>query len=504
MSIPEPILQIIDKLTKANHEAYIVGGCVRDLVLSEVEGLRDAKPKDWDITTSARPEQIQKLFKKSFYDNAFGTVGVITDSDDETLKVIEITTFRTEAKYSDKRHPDKVEFAKTVEEDLMRRDFTINAIAAEIRNTKYEVRNSRPATRDPQTSLVLIDPYNGQADLKKGIIRTVGNPDERFSEDALRLMRAIRFATTLDFAIEENTLKSIQKNAPLLQEIAKERIKDELEKILMSKRAHFGIMYLAETGLLKYILPEFERGIGISQNHHHPFDCFYHGIASLEFAVSENYNLELRLAALLHDIGKPYVKENLGTRSTFYNHAQFGAKVTETILKRLKFSNKVIEKVVHLVRFHLFYYETDIVTESGVRRLLVRIGKDNAQDFIALRMCDRFGSRVPKIKPYGLRHLEYMFEKVSSDPITPKMLKINGDDIMKLLKIEPGPRIGLILNALLEEVLDDPKKNKKTLLKKMVQDFAKLSAKALEKKANKIHEFKEEKIAKIKAKFWVK
>ena len=502
MLIPPEVTKIIEKLNKAGHEAYIVGGCVRDY-------LRERKPKDWDITTSAKPEQIQKLFKRSFYDNTFGTVGVPIETEDDSLKVIEITTYRTESQYTDKRHPDKVEFAKTVGEDLARRDFTVNAIAGKVRSMNDEVRKTRNEDESSDfklrtSNLILIDPYDGKKDIKSELIRTVGIPADRFGEDALRLMRAVRFATELDFAIEKETLEAIKKNTESIREIAKERIRDELVKIIVSPRAHFGIMYLHETGLLKYILPELETGIGISQNHHHPFDCYYHAIYSLEYAVQEKYSLEVRLAALLHDIGKPYVKEGLGTRSTFYNHAQFGAKVTETVLKRLRFSKKLIEKVVHLVEFHLFYYETDIVTESGVRRLLRRIGKENIKDFMELRMCDRVGSRVPKAKPYRLRHLEYMFEKVGADPINPKMLKIDGNEIMKFLSIEPSKKVGLLLEGLLQEVLDDPKKNTKKHLTTRVKALNKLTCKALEKKAHKIYELKQEKDAEIKAKYWIK
>jgi len=479
MQIPKEVIQIIEKLIKANYEAYIVGGCVRDY-------LRKQKPKDWDITTSAKPKEIQKLFPKSFYDNQFGTVGVITTSKDKTLKTVEITTYRTESKYTDKRHPDEVKFAKSIEEDLSRRDFTVNAIAYDPLKKKY------------------IDPYKGKKDIKDELIRTVGNPKDRFSEDALRLMRAIRFITELDFSVEIETLKAIEETAESIREIAKERIRDELVKIISSSRAHFGIMYLHEAGLLKYIIPELEKGIGVSQNHHHPFDCFYHNVYSLEHAAKENYSLEIRLAALLHDVGKPYVKEGLGRRSTFYNHAQFGAKVSKTILKRLRFSKKLIDHVCHLVEFHLFYYETDVVTESGVRRMLRRLGKENIKDFIELRMADRIGSRVPKAKPYRLRHLEYMLEKVGADPIDSKMLKINGDEIMQMLKIEPSKRVGLLLESLLQEVLDDPKRNTKTFLKKRVKELHKLTDKKLEEKSQKVYQFKQEKDAERKARYWVK
>ena len=479
MMIPKEVKTITQKLNRAGFEAYIVGGCVRDM-------LREKKPLDWDIATSAKPKEVQKLFPKSFYDNQFGTVGVLTGSKDKSLEVVEVTTFRTEAKYSDRRHPDSIKFAKSIKEDLARRDFTINAMA-------YNPENKE-----------LIDLFGGREDLKAGLVRAVGEAEERFKEDALRLMRGVRFATVLDFTLEGETLKAIQKNAPLLEEIAKERVKEELEKIIMSERAHFGIMYLHEAGLLKYIMPELERGIGITQNHHHPYDCFYHGVYSLEYAALNKYSLELRLAALLHDIGKPYVKEGLGSRATFYNHAQYGAKVTETLLRRLKFSRKVVEQVSHLVRFHLFYYDADVVTESGVRRLLRRIGKENAKDFIKLRMADRIGSRVPKAKPYRLRHLEYMFEKVAEDPIDPTMLKIDGNEVMALCKIEPGPRVGLLLEGLLQEVLDDPKRNKKTYLKKRVLELNSLSDKELKKKAEKVYKFKEEREQERKAKYWVK
>jgi tRNA nucleotidyltransferase (CCA-adding enzyme) len=490
MTIPNEVLKIIQKLTNASYEAYIVGGCLRDCLLG-------IKPKDWDITTSAKPKEIQKLFKKSFYDNNFGTVGVPTDSQDDSLKVIEITTFRTEAKYSDKRHPDKIQFAKTIEEDLKRRDFTMNALAACLKKSSLnkEVKIS---------NLEIIDPFKGKKDIKEGILRTVGKPEDRFKEDALRLMRAVRFATELNLTIEEKTFKAIQKNAPLLKEIANERIRDELIKIFKSTRAHFGIMYLHEAGLLKYIIPEFEEGIGVSQNHHHPYDCYYHGIYSLEYAAQQNYSLEIRVAALLHDIGKPYVKESLGEHSTFYNHAQYGAKMTKTILKRLRFSSDFIKKVAHLVNYHLFYYDIDVVTESGIRRLLRRLGKENIEDFIKLRTADRIGSRVPKAKPYRLRHLEYMFEKVATDPIDPKMLKIDGNEIMAMLKLKPGPKIGLLMEALLQEVLDDPAKNNQKYLKKRVREINKLSQEELEKKSHQIDEIKKQRDEKRKEKYWVK
>jgi len=477
MKLEKEVQSVLDDLKKQGFEAYAVGGCVRDL-------LRGEKPKDWDVTTNALPQQIIQVFPESFYKNKFGTVTVKTDSQDKTLKEIEITTYRIDEEYSDKRHPDKVIFTKSLKEDLARRDFTINAMAMDEKE--------------------IIDPFEGQEDLEKKTIRAVGDANKRFTEDALRMLRAIRFNVELNFQIEPNTKKAISDNALLLRMIAKERIKDEFVRIIMSSQPDQGIELMRETMLLKYIIPELEQGVNVEQNRHHIYDIYQHSILALKYAGQQNFSLEVRLAALFHDIAKPQAKSGQGPDSTFYNHDMMGAKLSAQILERLRFPKQTIEKVAHLVRNHMFVYDVEQVTEAGVRRLLRRVGPENMQDLLNLREADRIGSGVPKAVPYKLRHLQYVIEKVSRDPISVKMLKINGEDIMELLNIKPGPKIGLILNALLSEALDDPKKNEKKYLERETVKLYKLTDKQLKDKDKKIKEKKEEVDSEIKKKYWVK
>jgi len=463
MEIPKEVESVIEKLIERGFEAYAVGGCVRD-------ALRGIKPQDWDVTTNAKPEKIRKIFPKSFYENKFGTVTAQTQSPDPTLKEIEITTFRTEEKYSDMRHPDEIKFAKTIGEDLKRRDFTVNAMALQKTDKEWEV----------------FDYFGGQEDLKNKIIRAVGNPVERFKEDALRLMRAVRFAATLsDFSayggpavgwqIEPKTFTALQENSGLLNFIAKERIRDEFLKIVMSKNAAEGIELLRKTELLRYFLPEVLEGYGVGQNKHHIFEIYDHSLRSLNYAAKEGFSGTVRIASLFHDIAKPRTKEGKGEDATFYDHQVVGAKMTAQILERLKFPKKEIEKIVKLVRYHMFYYDAGEVSESSVRRLIRQVGPENMEELLQVRMADRIGSGVPKAEPYKLRHLKYLIEKVSQDPISVKMLKVRGEDAMEILKIKPGPKIGMVLDVLLGEVLDDPEKNIEKYLKDRIKELGKLS-----------------------------
>lgn len=470
MSIPKEVKTIISKLKKAGFEAYIVGGCVRDF-------LRNIEPQDWDVATNAKPKEIQRIFSKSFYNNKFFTVTVQTESKKANLKEIEITTYRSEAKYTDKRHPDEIKFAKTIKEDLSRRDFTVNAMAMD-------------------GELEIIDPFNGQKDFKKKIIRAVGNPEKRFSEDALRMMRAVRFASTLDVSlsltaswqIEENTARAIEKNSSSLRAISQERIRDEFLKIIMAERASDGIELLRKLGLLKHIVPELEENYGVSQNKHHIYDCYTHALLSLKYAAKRKFNKFVRLAALLHDIGKPRTKKGEGPEATFYGHEILSARMTAQILNRLKFPKKEIEKIVKLVRYHLFYYHPDEVGESSVRRLVRQVGPENMKELLEVRMADRIGSGVPKAEPYKLRHLRYVIEKVSRDPISVKTLEVSGNDVMKILKIQPGPKVGQILDILLGAVLEDPKKNKKEFLGKEIRKLAEVSDEKLKNLVQKARE----------------
>ncbi|MBU2081969.1 HD domain-containing protein [Patescibacteria group bacterium] len=480
MVLPKEVKEIIKALGDAGFEAYAVGGCVRDFILGR-------EPSDWDITTNAKPEEIQKNFSHSVYENDFGTVAINTESKNENLKIIEITTYRLEEKYTDKRHPDEVKFTKKLENDLARRDFTINAIA-------YDGKK-------------FIDPFGGQEDIKNKIIRAVGEPEKRFNEDALRLMRATRFAVQLGFSIEKKTAEAVKKNSNNIVAISKERIRDELIKIIQTKNAKLGIETLREFGLLKHILPEVEEGHGIGQNKHHIYTVWEHNLLALDWAAKHNYKLENRMASLLHDVAKPKTKQGDGLDSTFYNHEVVGARITAKILERLKFSKKFIEKVVLLVRYHLFYYNVEEVSESSVRRLVRNVGPENMDDLLEVRIADRKGSGVPKAEPYKLRHLRAIIEKVSRDPISVKMLKINGDDLMKELKMKPGPKMGYLLNILLDEVLDEPKNNKKEYLIKRAKELDKEPLEKLEKMFKmaqaKTQEVAEEEFKSIKSKFKV-
>ncbi len=473
MKIPKEVIFAIKKLKENGFEAYAVGGCVRDILIGK-------EPKDWDITTDAKPDQIQKIFPKNFYTNTFGTVTVFIDD----FK-IEITTYRTEENYSDKRHPDKVIYTKSLQEDLKRRDFTINAMALSENGD-------------------IIDLFDGKKDLKNKIIRAVGNPKERFEEDALRIIRAVRFASQLNFSIEKKTEEEIKNLSENLKFISKERIRDELIKIIMSDNPKYGFDLMLKLKILKVVLPETEKGYKVSQNKHHIYDVYEHNTRALQYTADKKYSLEVRLAALFHDVAKPQTKRGEGYNATFYNHDIVGAKMTKNILKRLKFPSKIVEKVALLVRYHLFYYNVGEVTESSVRRLISKIGLENIEDLLKVRYADRIGSGTPKAEPYKLRHFRYIVNKVSKDPISVKMLKINGNDLMEILKIKPGPKIGLILNALLSEVLEDPKKNNKDFLQKEAIKLNKASISELSEMVKKA----EEKIKEIerteKRKFKVK
>lgn len=484
--IPTQVVEILNKLNDNNFEAYIVGGCVRDLLL-------ERKPKDWDVTTNAKPEEILAIFgDEAFYTNEFFTVGVKTspiEGDEKEKSVIEVTTYRIESTYNDKRHPDEVKFADNLEEDLKRRDFTINALALGLKEENYEI----------------IDLFGGQEDLKRGIIKAVGSPEERFNEDALRMMRAIRFYCQLpeDWTIDEDTFKAIKLNAGNLKYISNERVKDELTKIILSEKPADGVEMLHETGLLALIIPELEVGVGISQNRHHVFSIYEHLVRSLRSCPSKK--LEVRLAALFHDIAKPQTKKGEGEFATFYNHDHVGAKIVRKILTRLKFSNRVIEQVAMLVNNHMFYYNPDEVGASSVRKLIKNVGLENMKDLVDLRVADRLGSGVPKAKPYKLRHLEYMVDKVSQDATSVKMLAIGGNDLMDQLQIKPGPQIGAILDVLLAEVIEEPEKNERDYLLNRAKELESEKLDTLHEMAKiKIDERKWEEDQELKKKHWIK
>ncbi len=483
--LPVEIVNVSNTLKKANFEAYLIGGCVRDLLIGR-------KPKDWDFTTNARPEDIIKIFPKTFYENKYGTVGVVNENvSDETLSIVEITPYRLESDYSDKRRPDSVEFSNKLEDDLKRRDFTINAIALDIEDY----------TSDPKSEKIysdvkgqLIDLYKGQDDLSSKLIRTVGDAHERFNEDALRMLRAVRISTEIGFKIDPETSVAIKNNADLLKEIANERIRDEFVRIIMSDNPMSGLILSHELGVLKFISLELEKSIGVEQNQAHSYDVWEHLLRSLQHAADKKWSLEIRLAALFHDISKPETRRFSHETSqwTFYGHEVVGSRVTEKILNRLVFPKKTIETVVKLIRWHMFFSDTEQITPSAVRRLIAKVGKENVWDLMNLRICDRIGTGRPKEDPYRLRKYKAMIEEVMRDPVTVGMLKIDGRRLMEVTHVTPGPKIGHILLALLEEVLEKPELNTAEYLEQRAIELKDVSDETLIKLAEKGKESKDQ------------
>ena len=472
MSLPDEVILVASTLRNAGFDAYIVGGCVRDRILNR-------SVNDWDFTTNANPEQIQPLFEHTVYENDYGTVGIVfEDAEDPSLKVIEVTPYRKESGYSDNRRPDSVVFGVSLDDDLSRRDFTVNALAY-----------------DP-VSQELIDRHHGIADLHLGLIRSVGDPDERFGEDALRLMRAARIATQLNADIEERTLLAIQNHSDALSTIATERIRDELIKLLLSAAPAQGVLLLQRAGLLKHIIPELLQGVGVEQNQAHRYDVFEHNVRTLEHAGVKEFSLMLRLSALLHDIGKPETREWSDEKRdwTFHTHEVVGARMAKVILRRLKFPNDLIDTVTMLVRWHMFFSDVEKISLSAVRRMVARVGEEHIWNLIDLRKCDRIGTGRPKEQPYRLRKYVSLVEEVLREPVTPGVLSIDGTVLMREVGISPGPRLGHLLHALLAEVLEDPGKNTRELLLSRAGELSALSDKELATlgERGKLRRFEEE------------
>jgi tRNA nucleotidyltransferase (CCA-adding enzyme) len=475
--IPDYVLGTLKTLSSAGFEAYLVGGCVRDLYLERI-------PKDWDVTTNAVPEQIQALFPHTVYENTFGTVGIVCDEVETVINedgveqpkpIVEITPYRTEMSYSDKRHPDGVSFSMNLEDDLKRRDFTINSLA-------YDPINN-----------ILKDIYKGQNDLKDKVLRTVGNPDDRFTEDALRILRAIRFSVELDFAVSHETLMSIHKNTHLINDISWERKRDEFVKMIMSPNPVVSIGLLEKTGLLEHLIPELREGIGCEQKGAHIYDVFEHMLHALGHACEKNQPLEIRLSALFHDIGKPRTRRYDKTKDkyTFYGHEVVGARMVAKIMDRFKFSRETSELVTKLVRYHMFFSDTEVITLSPVRRMIQNVGVDHIWELMQVRECDRVGMRKAEA-PFRLRKYHAMIEEALRDPISVSQLKIDGTYLIKDMGMQPGRRMGWILLALLEDVLEDPTKNTIEALTERVKQLDKLPDAELKKLAEQAKEQKDE------------
>lgn len=492
IEIPKEIKMVVAVLQGAGFEAFLVGGCVRDLFMGRA-------PKDYDVTTNATPEQIISLFPKTFYENTYGTVGVVTCGEelgipciDETVKVVEVTPYRLEGVYSDNRHPDEVMWSKDIVDDLKRRDFTCNAIAY------------NPVTGE------IVDPFNGQKDIQDKILRAVGDPNVRFNEDALRLMRAVRLMSQLDFDMYPVTRESVAHNAHLIKNISVERVRDEFIKLLMTDFPMRGLVVMKDLGLLQYIVPELERGIGVEQNQAHSYDVWEHNLRTLQHAADKNWPLHVRLSAIFHDISKPETKRFSQDKKviTFYGHDVVGGRVTREIMERLKFPKELTERVSMFVRWHMFFSDTEQISLSAVRRLITNVGKENIWDLIDLRICDRVGTGRPKEEPYRLRMYQSMVEQALKDPISLKMLKTDGKRIMDVTRETPGPKIGYVLHALFDEVLEDPMKNTEEYLDTRAKELVKLSVeelKTLGKEGKKeMEEKNKEQVQEIRKQFKVK
>lgn len=424
-----------------NYELFLVGGSVRDLLMNK-------EPKDYDFTTNVSPETIIELAEevgiKAVYTNTFGTVTYVFEEEPllSPLREFQITPYRSESVYSDGRHPDTITWANTVEEDLSRRDFTINAIG-------YNMATD-----------TLIDPFNGQSDILSRTLSAVGDPDTRFKEDYLRILRLIRFTASLDFVISRETHAAVLPLVAFLKDLSGERIRDEFFKMIESNNPENAMNVLCETGALEVLFPEIFEGVGCDQSRSHIYDVFTHCVKALQNAADNHFPLHVRLAALLHDVGKPRTKRYDPAQKlyTFYGHEVVGAKMSDKILKRLKAPLETHEKVVTLVRYHMFLSDTEKVTHSAARRLVRNVGIELIWDLINIRKCDRKGMGKTE-EPIRLRQFEVMIEEVIRDPVSVKQLAINGHHLMNTLSIKPGPRIGWTLLALLEEVIEDPSKN---------------------------------------------
>ena len=441
LKVPADIEKVVDRLLDAKHDAYVVGGSVRD-------ALRGVDPHDWDVTTDATPDEIQKVFKRSLYNNRFGTV-VVQSGDHE----VEVTTYRTEAGYADHRRPDAVTFSASLEEDLERRDFTMNAMAWR------PARDGKPGE--------LIDPFGGQKDLESRLLRAVGDPDERFNEDALRMLRAVRFATLLDLRIEPKTAAAIKRNAALTESLSGERIQQEITKMLSAPKPSVALQLLSDTGVLAVVCPELEECKGTPQEKAAAENVFEHLLATVD--ATPETDLPLRLAGLFHDVGKP----DTFADGHFHQHEFVGEAKTRAILRRWKFDKETIAEVTHLIRNHMFWYQTEW-TGSAVRRFMNKIGIEYIPALFALRRADNIGSGARSPRMYALDALwqRVQEEIAAANALSLRDLKIDGNDVMTELGIGRGPEVGRILRALFERVLDDPTLNAREKLLELAKEEA--------------------------------
>lgn len=440
--IPSIVKDFGKVFNTAGFQCFLVGGTIRNRMM----GL---EMSDFDLATDAQPEEVMKLFRKVIPTGIqHGTVTVLFKGHS-----FEVTTFRVESGYTNLRHPDSIRFTPDIMEDLKRRDFTVNAMALNL------------------SSGELLDPHEGQKDIERRIIRAIGDPRERFNEDGLRLLRAVRFMSQLTFSIETSTLEGMKVCADNIKQVSSERIRDELVKILLSPKPSRAFLNMEETGILDHILPELSACRGITQKGNHEFDVFDHSIYAADGA--SKHALEIPLAALLHDIGKGPTRkfDELGI-PTFYNHERESVKMAHTLLKRLKFSRAVEDKVCHLIEHHMFNYH-ESWSDAAVRRFLSRVHPKNVQDLFHLRRADSYGTNGVHPPAQPLLDFEKRINEVISkdEALSIRDLRLNGHDLHKEAGIPKGPQMGLILEFLLEAVLDDPSLNEKEKLLEMAVKF---------------------------------
>jgi len=439
----QTVNEIIRIIEKNNEEAYIVGGCIRDTIM-------DKNPKDWDVATSALPNQVVNFFERTEFktidlSKKHGTIVLIKDG-----KAYEVTTFRVEEEYTDHRHPDEVRFVKDLERDLKRRDFTMNALA-------YSESKS------------LVDLFDGVTDIKNKIIRCVGNPIKRFNEDALRILRGVRFSSQLDFEIENRTFEAMKKKINLIEFISMERIQNEFNKIILSNQPSKGLLQLKTIGALERIIPELKKTYNFNQcNPNHHLDVFEHSLEVLEHTPKE---LSLRLAAIFHDVGKPdtFFKDDSGI-GHFYDHEKKSLEIAEGILKRMKYSNEIIEKTLIIIDEHMTVY-SDEFSDKAVKRLMKRIEPMSIDQLVAFQIADIKATANPK----KFKHVIALKNRVEGiknrkEPLSIKDLAIDGNDLMSL-GIPEGKTIGNILNYLFEKVLEKPELNNQSKLMKLAKKY---------------------------------
>lgn len=428
--VPAEVLEVVAALRGAGKQAYLVGGCVRDL-------LAGLDAVDFDVATDAVPEEVQRLFRRTAPTGIkHGTVTVLGARGD-----YEVTTFRRDGKYGDARHPDDVTYAESIEEDLSRRDFTFNALAY-----------------DPAADK-LVDLFGGVEDFERGVVRAVGDPKERFREDGLRPLRAVRLAARFEFDVDGETLNAIPAVLDRVRMVAVERVRDEFMKMLATAaKPSYGLELMRDTGLLELFIPEVLEGYAVTQNEFHAYDVYMHSLYSCDAAPAEKPLV--RLAALLHDIGKPRTRVVRDGRVTFYNHQAVSRRMARHILNRLRFSKKERDYVLHLIYYHMFGY-TPSWTDAAVRRLIRKVGRENIADLFDLRIADWFGNGTNYGFPGYLRALERRINDAIAreEAFTEKDLAFDGRDVMAELGIPPGPRVGEVLSYLLERVLEDQSLN---------------------------------------------